>query len=66
MEKVFFVKNGELSAVNAELHKGGKIKYICPVAKSVSMAGAGGGEASSTSFDDVVGDVFAYIVIEYK
>lgn len=65
MEKVFFVKNDDLSVVNEELKSGGKIKYICPVAEAVSISGAGGGAAYAREFSDIAGDVFAYIVIEY-
>lgn len=65
MEKVFFVKNDDLSVVNEELQSGGIIKYICPVAEAVSISGAGGGDTGLTDFRHIVGDVFAYIVIEY-
>lgn len=61
MEKVFFVRNDELEIVNEELKTGGKIKFICPVNEPVSNAG--GGETYTTY--DIIGDVFAYVVIEY-
>lgn len=61
MEKLFFVVNNDLEEVNKELASGGKIKFICPVNESVSNAGAGG----SCIIYDIVGDVFAYVVIEY-
>lgn len=62
MEKIFFVVNNNLDEVNNELSKGGRLKLICPIAESVSIAGKG--DAYTT--DEVVGDVFAYVVIEYK
>lgn len=61
MEKVFFVRNDELEIVNEELKAGGKIKFICPVNEPVSNAG--GGRAYATY--DIIGNVFAYVVIEY-
>jgi len=43
------------------LKAGGKIKFICPVNEPVSNAG--GGKAYATY--DIIGNVFAYVVIEY-
>ena len=57
MEKVFFVENDNLDEVNDELSKGGKVKFICPVAESVSI----GGETAH----NITGDTYAYVVIEY-
>ena len=61
MEKVFFVRNDELEIVNQDLKAGGKIKFICPVNEPVSNAGRGRAYATY----DIIGDVFAYVVIEY-
>ena len=61
MEKLFFVVNNDLEEVNKELASGGKIKFICPVNESVSNAGA----SNCYTACDIVGDVFAYVVIEY-
>ena len=68
MEKVFFVKNGDLEAVNKELASGGKIKAICPVAESVSNtkgATSSNTRSSLTGTIKVIGSVYAYVVIEY-
>ena len=51
MEKVFFVKNGNLHEVNEALARGGKVKMIQTVAESVG--------------DVSVGDVYAYVVIMF-
>lgn len=52
MQKVFFVKNGELDEVNAILAKGGTIVDIRPVAESVIDSRSKG-----------TGDVYAYVVV---
>lgn len=62
MEKVFFVVGDHLESVNAELESGGRIKTICPIAESVSITGLGKSESHT---DDITGNVYAYVVIEY-
>ncbi len=52
MEKIFCVINEDLSEVNNELKKGGKIKMIQAVSEVVS------GSTSNS------GDVYAYIVVD--
>ncbi len=54
-EKVFFVKDNDLSQVNKCLADGGKVKFIQPVAQNVSSGGEGYGDS---------GYVCAYIVVE--
>ena len=53
MEKVFFVKNGNLKEVNEALVHGGKVKMIQAVAESVPA-------------ESCTGDVYAYVVISYS
>ncbi len=60
MEKVFFVVKGNLDEVNKELSKGGKLKYICPIAENVTSTGNCGG-----SCYDTTGQICAYVVVEY-
>ena len=55
MEKVFFVKNGNLTDVNNWLQRGGKVKMIVSVPQVVSSGGEG---------LDEKGDIFAYVVVE--
>lgn len=62
MEKVFFVMNGDLEEVNHELSIGGKVKFICPVAESVSITGK---QDCRPYFNNIVGNTYAYVVIEY-
>ena len=66
MQKVFFVVNGDLKVVNEELRKGGIVKSISPIAEEI---GAYGYTSNGTLAEDkgfFRGDVFAYVVIEYK
>ena len=66
MQKVFFVVNGDLNAVNEALRKGGTVKSITPIAEEI---GAYGYTSNGTYAEDkgfFRGDVFAYVVIEYK
>ena len=64
MERVFFVKNGELSAVNNLLQKGARIKSITPVAEPIAAYGyAAGMPAENNGY--YVADIYAYIVVEF-
>ena len=71
MEKIFFVKNGELSEVNTWLQKWGRVKSIQPVAENISAYGYAAFEAEGTSFYNeeksrsYVGDIYAYVVVEF-
>lgn len=65
MEHVFFVKNGNLEEVNRFLSKGGRIKSIHALSESVSAYGYAGGESYSDGKGKCVGDVYAYIVVEF-
>lgn len=55
MEKVFFVKKGNLEEVNEELAKGGTVKMVSAVSESI----AGGGD----SINWETGAICAYIVV---
>lgn len=65
MEQIFLVKNGELEEVNKYLKKGGRVKFIHTVSESVSAYGYGGGETPYTDSGHYVGDIYAYVVIEF-
>jgi len=55
MERIFFVKNGELKEVNNWLQKGGRVKHIHAVPENVSCGTGGYNE----------GDIYAYVVVEF-
>lgn len=65
MERVFWVKNGELAEVNNLLQKGGKIKSIHPVSETIAAYGYAGGQTDYSNNDYYVGDIYAYIVVEF-
>jgi hypothetical protein len=66
MEKVFFVKNGDLGDVNYWLQKGGRVKSISTVAESISAYGYPACDGwESAKCGSFVGDIFAYIVLEF-
>jgi hypothetical protein len=63
MERVFFVKNGELSRVNDLLQKGAKIKMIQPVCEAIAAYGYG--KLDYGHDGSYVGDIYAYVVVEF-
>jgi len=65
VEKVYFVKNGDLSDVNRALSSGGKIKSISTIQEPFIAFSGGEREYSSDSNGVYNGNVCAYIVIEY-
>lgn len=65
MEQVFWVKNGDLKEVNKYLQKGGRVKSIHAVSESVSAYGYGNGTSSFGHEGRYVGDIYAYVVIEF-
>ena len=67
MERIFWVKNGELSEVNNWLQKGGRVKAIHPLCETItSYAHCGsGGSYDSADHGYYVGDIYAYIVVEF-
>lgn len=68
MERVFFVKNGDLQEVNNLLQKGGRIKMIQPVAETVAAYGyhATGGMCNVEEHGNYKGTVYAYVVVEFN
>ena len=58
MEQVFFVENGDLSEVNKWLQKGGRVKIIQALAETIHNGAA---EYSN----DITGNIYAYIVVEF-
>lgn len=67
MERIFFVKNGELSEVNKWLQKGGRIKTIHPLSETITSYGypGAGNSYENSGHGYYVGDIYAYIVIEF-
>ena len=65
MEKIFWVKNGDLDEVNNWLQKGGKVKMIKAVSETISAYGYAGGETDACGSDYCEGDIYAYIVVEF-
>lgn len=67
MEQVFLVKNGNLAEVNNWLQKGGRVKSIHPVSEIVSAYGyAGGRDEYTNGQGSYVGNIYAYVVIEFN
>lgn len=71
MERVFWVENGDLDEVNKYLQKGGRVKLIQAVSETISSYGYHAIN-SSVSYNDheekhgsYVGDIYAYIVVEF-
>jgi len=66
MERIFWVKNGELSNINDWLQKGGRVKMIKPVSETIAAYGYTASESyCSDSAGYYVGDIYAYVVIEF-
>ena len=66
MEHIFFIKNGDLKEVNSYLQKGGRVKSIHAVPETVSSYGyAAGKDIYAEDKGKYVGDVYAYIVVEF-
>lgn len=65
MERIFWVKNNDLYEVNDWLQKGGRVKSIHPVAETISAYGYAGGETIADGQGNYVGDIYAYVVIEF-
>ena len=67
MERIFFVKNGDLKEVNQWLQKGGRVKSIHAVSETVSAYGyAAGRDIFTDEKGRYVGDIYAYIVVEFN
>ena len=66
MERVFWVKNGELETVNEWLQQGGRVKMIKPVSETISAYAYPASDVTSGAESGYyVGDIYAYIVIEF-
>ena len=71
MQRIFWVKNGDLEEVNAWLREGGKVKMIQAVTESITSAYAwdeapfcnDGSRANGSLY---YGDIYAYIVVEIE
>lgn len=67
MEKIFWVKNGDLDPVNTFLErKKGRVKMIHPVVENIATYGYAGGESLKHSEGHYVSETFAYVVVEYE
>lgn len=71
MERIFWIKNGELGEVNNWLQKGGRVKMIQAVSETISSYGYHAIN-SSISYNEneekhgnYVGDIYAYVVVEF-
>lgn len=60
MEKIFFVKNGDLTTINNFLQKDWKVKIIQAIGEPLHN----GGETTVLS-SERIGDIYAYIVLEH-
>ena len=65
MERIFFIKNGDLEEINELLAKGAKVKMIKPVCETITSYGCAGGETSAYNHDWYVGKIYAYVVLEF-
>ena len=67
MERIFWVKNGELQEVNSWLQKGGRVKLIQATSETISSYGyhSAGGLLHDEKHGNYVGDIYAYIVVEF-
>lgn len=65
MERIFWVKNGDLDEVNKWLQKGGRVKSVHAISEQVSSYGFAGGESYSSDYGRYTGDIYAYIVVEF-
>lgn len=59
MQRIFLVKNNELSEINNWLQKGGKIIHIQVVSQCVSSTGNDGYSTETR------GDIYAYVIVEF-
>ena len=67
MERIFWVKNGELKEVNEWLQKGGRVKMITPVSETISAYGyANGKDYFAEDKGYYLGGIYAYVVVEFN
>ena len=60
MERIFFVRNGDLREVNNWLQKGGRVKFIQIISEQVHNG------ADTCPLSGRKGDICAYIVVEFN
>ena len=67
MERIFWVKNGDLGEVNNLLQKGGQVKMIKAVSETISAYGyhATAGMMNDEKHGNYIGDIYAYVVVEF-
>lgn len=65
MEQIFWVKNGDLMEVNNWLQKGGRVKSIHAVSEMISSYGYAAGREMIVDNGNFVGNIYAYVVIEF-
>lgn len=67
MERIFWVRNGELEEVNRWLQKGGRVKSIHPLCERItSYAHSGsGGYYNEPEHGYYTGNVYAYVIVEF-
>ncbi|MBR3905049.1 MAG: hypothetical protein IKJ51_05000 [Clostridia bacterium] len=63
MERIYFVKNGDLSEVNSLLKEGAKVKSIHAVSEGISAYGYSSGWQAEGK-GKYVSDIYAYIVLD--
>ena len=67
MEKIYFIKNGDLEFINNELLRGATVKMIQPCAEGIAAFGYSSHEICCNEKSDYyLGDIYTYIVLEYK
>lgn len=64
MERIFWVKNGNLEVVNDWLEHGGRVKSIYAVPEVVSAYGYTSNGTLADEKGRYVGDIYAYVVVE--
>lgn len=65
MERIFFVERDDLCEVNNLLQKGGRVKSVTPVAENITCWGHTERNHSYSSEEKFVGEIYAYVVVEF-
>ena len=68
MEQIFLVENSDLDEVNRALRRGGRVKMIQAVSEAVTWDGItrqGYDEQFVCDAAQSIGNIFAYVVIEF-
>lgn len=64
MQKIFYIRNEDVSEVNKELEKGASVVMMCPVPVPLSPYGYAGGQTKFTYRGKEVGNTVLYVVLE--